>query len=566
MVHTNLSKKNITIIIIVVVLVSITLSINAVISKVITTKINELVLKNSFQFYTTNVENVKFNIFQRSVTANNLSLTPTNESISKLKGKALEKKVLEKIRISKIKFQGIHLTKILFYDDIHINALLVDNLLFQDFINPKMRGEPGEQNAFNLDSITIKQIKGLKIDKIEFKNFNYQQINVNTKQPIFHHDPFDLKIDGFVLKNIGNQVFKLMPIKNIFEIEDINIEFQKKGYGLQIGLVKLDFNNSVISIEKFKYKPLINKRTLANSYKFSKAVFDTEIDKIFIYNFQLKKMLKKQGVFIDSVEVMDLGLKVYKDKRKPFDETIRPKDPHVLLKEMKSPLHIQKIKVKNGSILFEAQLEKNDLIMTLNLNNINANINNISSIKRFRENPLEVDFRSDFMNKSKMHINILFPLNDFNNSFRFYGTLGPAKLKYFDSALYPTLGLKVLEGELDGLKFEAVAHSYSSEGKMTMLYHNLKAEVFKSHSLEENKFLSWVVKEATFKSNPKKNKPPKEVVLHADRVIYKGFIHYIWKTLQSGIIATITPIGTTTKKAEKKKLKKEKRGKRKNHN
>jgi len=559
-------KRKIKALIIVVLIITIILSINTVISKIITTKINELVLKNSFQFYTTNIGNVKFNIFQRSVTANNLFLTPTKESISKLKGKALETKTLEKISISAIKFKGIHLTKILFQNDIHINALLVDNLLFQDFINPNIKGDPDEKHPFNLDSIAIKKIKGLKIDKIEFKNFNYQQIDINSKELLFHHEPFDLKIDGFILKNTGNQVFKLMPIKNIFKIEDINIKFQKKGYRLQIGLIKLDFNNSIISIKKFKYKPLINKRTLANSYKFSKAVFDTDIDKMFIYNFQLNKMLKKQGVFIDSIEVIDLGLQVYKDKRKPFDESMHPKDPHVLLKEMKSPLHIQKIKVKNGSILFEAQLEQNDLLMTLNLNNVNANINNITSIKKYRENPLEVDFRSDLMNRSKMHINIVFPLKDFNNSFRFYGTLGPAKLKYFDSALYPALGLKVLQGELDGLKFDAVAHSTSSEGKMTMLYHDLKAEVFKPHSLEENKFLSWVVKEATYKSNPKKNKLPKEVVLHADRVIYKGFISYIWKTLQSGIIATITPIGTTTKKAEKKKLKKEKREKRKNHN
>ncbi|MCF6223472.1 MAG: hypothetical protein L3J34_07055 [Flavobacteriaceae bacterium] len=549
-----------------VVFVSIALSINAIISKVITTKINELVLNNSFKLHTAKVENVKFNLFERSVTANNLFLTPTKESISKLKGQSLKNKELEKISISSIKFKGIHLTKILFYNDIHINTLLVDNLLFQDFINPKIKDKPDQKKPFNLDSIAIRKIKGLQIDKIKFNNFNFQQIDINSKELLFHHEPFNLIIDGFILKNIGDQVFKLMPIKNVFEIHDVEIKLPKKGYNLQIASIKLDFNKAVIAVEKFKYKPLIDKRTLANSYKFSKAVFDTEIDKIFIYNFQLKEMLKKQGVFIDSIEVIDLGLEVYKDKRKPFDESMRPKDPHVLLKEMKSPLHIQKIKVKNGSILFEAQLEKNDLLMTLNLNNVNANINNITSIKKYRENPLEVDFRSDLMNRSKMHINIIFPLKDFNNSFKFYGTLGPAKLKYFDSALYPTLGLKVLQGELDGLKFDAVAHSNSSEGKMTMLYHNLKAEVFKSHSLEENKFLSWVVKGATYKSNPKKHKPPKEVVLHADRVIYKGFINYIWKTLQSGIIATITPIGTTTKKAEKKKLKKEKREKRRNHN
>jgi len=126
-------------------------------------------------------------------------------------------------------------------------------------------------------------------------------------------------------------------------------------------------------------------------------------------------------------------------------------------------------------------------------------------------------------------------------------------MKVFDIALYPALGLKILKGSLDNLTFSASANETKSQGSMTMLYHGLEAKVFKSSLIsEENKFLSWTVNSIIKKSNPKKNKTPREVNLGVERVVYKGLGNYFWKTLQGGIINTIAG-GNQTKASKDRK-------------
>ena len=213
-------------------------------------------------------------------------------------------------------------------------------------------------------------------------------------------------------------------------------------------------------------------------------------------------------------------------------------------------MYVQKVTVNDSDILIETNMEKSDVLLNIPISNLNASITNITSIKSYRDTPMKVTADGLLMNVGIAHLDAVFPLKNQQNTFYFSGSLGPSKMKVFDSALYPVLGLKVLKGDLDKLTFSASANEKESTGKMTMLYHNLEAEVFKS-THEENKFLSWTVNTLIHKSNPKKNKTPREVTLHAERVIYKGLGNYFWKTLQSGIINTVA--GRKQTEASKKR-------------
>jgi len=165
-----------------------------------------------------------------------------------------------------------------------------------------------------------------------------------------------------------------------------------------------------------------------------------------------------------------------------------------------------------------------------------------------------------------MKIDIIMPLKNGQDMFYFNGSLSPTKFKYFDSVIVPAIGIKILQGDLDHLSFSASANSTSSNGKMTLLYHDLEAEVFKSKSNEENKFLSWTVNHVVHTSNPNKKGHKREAIMHTERVIYKGYINYLWKTIQSGITNTIAPMGKTTDKAKAKNERKAKRQHKKNKN
>ena len=210
-----------------------------------------------------------------------------------------------------------------------------------------------------------------------------------------------------------------MPFKNNIDIFDVDISIPKNGYHLVIDAVIVDFSKSLIDIQNLKYKPINSRDSLALSYYYNKEVYDINLKRKTIYNFQWKKLLKKQGLFIDSIQVSGLDLQIYKDKRKPFNENKRPGIPHLILKKMKFPLFVQNIKIDSTRIMYEERLDdKNEYkLMKVTLNHTNAQIYNITSIDKYREAPLEMSINSQFMNKADMHVKIKFTLKDHHDTF-----------------------------------------------------------------------------------------------------------------------------------------------------
>ena len=64
------------------------------------------------------------------------------------------------------------------------------------------------------------------------------------------------------------------------------------------------------------------------------------------------------------------------------------------------------------------------------------------------------------------------------------------------------------------------------------------------------------------KGNPGKNDKVREVIMSFDRVEYKGLGNYLWKTIQSGLVNTIAPIGKKTDESKEHQKKEKKESKR----
>jgi len=551
-------------IIVILITVATILIVNLVVSNIIEKKLTSLLLKENSKYYTAVVGDVSFKLLKRSIIINDVFFSPTGEAILNLKKEKSSKKAMNKIAVSSIELKGIHLLKVLFNNNIKINQLKLHDVLIQEFKNNKIKESKKKvKNNFDIDSIYLKNLNGFELDKIKVSHLVYQVTELSSDKIIFQNSPLNFDVTGFKLESIGDHYFKLIPVKDKLEINKIKIDFPDKKYSFSVDAISVNFENDIINIKKVSYKPLIDKVSLGNTYKYNIEVYNLNIDEINLYNYDIPKTIGNEGLFIDSIFISELDMDIYKDKRKPFNLNKRPTLPYLKLKQMKFPLMIHKIQISNSKLSYEEQLEKKDLLMQVSMSDLNLQINNITSIEEYREKPLKVVLNSKFMNKAPMNINMTFPLKDHQNTFYFSGKLGASKFSYFDSAIFPALGLKILKGDLNSLTFSASADNDSSSGKMTMLYNNLEAEVFKHHSLEENKFLSWTVNTVVHKSNPGKNKEIREAIMHFDKTIYKGLGNYFWKTLQSGIVNTLLPGGKTTEKVNAKKEKKLKREQRK---
>lgn len=546
-------KKGILLLFLLVILI---FSINNIVSSVIRNKVSELLVKNNSELYSASIKNIEFKLLARSVDLEDVFLSPSSKFISEIKDGKSQKNNSKKISASSINLTGISLFKLIFQTSIEVNHLNINNLLIQSFENSKLPKKSTQiEKSINMDSIYIEELNGFQINNINFKNIKYQVIDLSTNKVTFQNNPISFESSGFKLEEYNENLFKLKPVNNSIEINDIDLTFENTHFEFSIDKIKVQFEERLVSIKNLDFKPIIEPAKLANTYKFNNDVIGIHIDKLDLLNYDLFKTLNQEGVFIDSIWIDGLSLDIYKDKRKPFDTNKRPKLPHIALKKLKLPLHIQKIKINNGNLKLKHKLNKRDLSMELSIDDIDAQITNITSIKALRENPLKVNIDGKFMKNANLKVIMDFPLRDHQNTFYFGGSLGAAKLYMFDTAIFPILGLKVLKGDLDKLIFSASANEISSSGKMTMLYHDLEAEVFKANSIEENNFLSWTVNNVVRESNPGKNKKIRKVAIGYTRTEYKGLGNYIWKTIQNGIVNTMAPFGIKTEKDKSKKKK-----------
>lgn len=555
----SLKKKYKIVISILLLLALVILLGSIIISRIISHKVVELLEDQNIENTHISIEKTKFSLFDRSLVFNEVRLGPSDSAMTKLKNNQLHKNSLQKISISRLKFRGIQLTPLIFSKELKINKLIVDDPLYQHFTNGKDQVSKNGKKAIEIDSIYLKQLKGAQLDVIKFTNLKVQVIDVSNNGISFENKPLNFEVSGFKLEEIGANYFSLLPVKDVFEITRIKIEFPKIKYHFSIDAIKYNFEDNYLQISNLKYNPTVNKLTLSNSYIYNTEVYDLNIEDVKIFNLDMEKIIENKGLFIDSIQLSKMKIEIYKDKRKPFDLKKRPKLPQELLKKMKMPLLIHKIALKSSELIYEEKLENKDILMNAQMKDLNVNMFNITSIKENREIPLKIDLNAKFMGKANLNVDMILPLADHESTFFFSGFLGPSQMTYYDSAIIPALGLKILKGEIESLSFKGSANNYYSNGTMKMVYHDLRAEVFKRKKTDKSGFLSWSVNNLIHRSNPGQNGELREATMKFERVLYKGFGNFLWKTLQNGIVNSIAPFGMTTEKVDAKKRRKLKR-------
>jgi hypothetical protein len=559
----SFNKKHKIAIAIVFSLALILLSGSVIISRIISHKVVQILEDQNVENLHISIEKTKFSLFDRSLVFNGVHISPSDSAMLKLQKNKLDKKSLHKISISRLKFKGIHLMPLLFSKHLNINKLIIDDPLYQHFTNGEKQDSLEANNNIELDSIRIEELKGFQLDIIKITNLKVQIIDAISNDISFENKALSFEVSGFKLEETTPNFFKLLPVEDIFEITRIKVEFPKIKYHFSIDAIKYHFGDDFLEISNLKYRPTVNKLTLVNSYVYNTEVYDLSIKDVKIFSLDFEKILENKGLFIDSIQMSLLKMEIYKDKRKPFDLNKRPQLPHQKLKGMKMPLLIHKVSLVESELVYEEKLEHKDVLMKATMKDLNMNMFNITSIKEYREVPLKIDLNTKFMGKANLNVDMLLPLAADQNTFFFSGYLGPSKMTFFDSAVIPALGLKILEGQIEKISFQGSANNYTSMGTMKMLYHDLEAEVFKKKTAEKNDFLSWSVNNLIHKSNPGNNGEIREATMKFERVMYKGFGNFLWKTLQNGIVNSIAPFGMTTEKAAAKKKRQLKREERK---
>jgi hypothetical protein len=529
--------------------------VNQFAASIIEGKIKTALDKNDTEYHV-KIKDVGGNIFFGNIRVKDIEITPDSGLLRSIKEGTAPTTIAFEVLIPLLRITGVGIYDAIVNANIGLNSIEVKRAkikIYKGKAHQKEKTKKQEiksEKKFDPDSIYLRNVNGISVGKIALVDNQIQIWDLEDDKEIMANklSKFSLT-DFYISKYEGIQHFFYLDADSL-QISISKEVFDLPGGDYKMSFSQLDFSaaDSTLRIKKFEFKPTWDdKFKMAAQWKYTKEIFDVTAEEIDVHSINLYNLVTEGGVYIDSITVDKIDVNILKDKRYPFDESKRPMLPQQSLKSMKMPLYIGEVNIRNSSLIYQEKDEGTSELMTVELGSLNANISFITSIEDSirTTKPMKAELRAKLMNKPTLRVDFEFPLHTQSDLFYFSGWLGATKLSVFDEASSPAIGVKFLNGNLQSLYFKASATATTSNGEMTMLYDNLQAEFLKNDNVSANKFMSWAANTVLRTGNPGKNGKTRVVEMSFDRVMYKGLGNFVWKTLQTGIVASITPAGKT---------------------
>lgn len=563
----NLKKWSIIFAIILVAIFSINNILSSVVSKLVNAQLIEINKQGKNKIA---VGNIKLNVFTGSLTLKNVEVKRDSLFFEKFKQGISEKASTSEFTLSDLKIRGFSIYDILVKKKIHANKIIAKGMVMNLFKSELLanKEKKATDTSNKTDSIFIKGINEIDFNSIIFDDFELKVINVQSYDTLFSYKEKECKITGIDFKahtEIENY-FVLNKEGLKIDFEEQEIETKKGDYKIVLNNIKYNYKTSSLLISKFIMNPTIEKEKLASTYSFNSEVYALNIDAIQLKGFHLDSILRTGVIKLDTVLIERPIIGIYKDQTKPFNTNKRPKFLNQTLKKLEQPLSIDKVIVTNGLFNYWEKHEGFKELMMVDITDLNIKVSNITSIKEnyTPKEKLKINLKGNICKVAPLNLDIFMNYTTWNNSYSFTGSIGSANFIDFNGAVYPGTGVNFSRGNLDSMQFTVQGTPSGSSGKMTMLYHDLEADFATKE--KEKKGLTWITNTVLHSSNPSNKGKLRVAEIEFERVLYKGFGNLLWKSVQSGMVNTLLPIGKNEKidqtvSAEKHSKKKHKKNK-----
>ncbi len=536
--------------IILLLLLAIVLSFNSIVAKLIQSKIDDFLLKENLKHYHVEYKRVGFNFLNRSVSLIGFKYLPDTAFLDSL-AKADVDRMVPSVSVGRLSVTGIDFKAALKDGILNIRKIKVKNPEIRLYkFNGKSREmtEENKSNAVLGDSVKLMKLSGVSVHAILFKKSKFEIYNYKKKKFTLVSGNISITFTGLALKKSGHHNHYFYPSLQsaILLAKDNKLQPGNNLYEIDFRELFVDLTGNTISITGMHYRPLYGKKAFSRHLKFQKERFDMQAGKVTMTGVGFYRFLTKGKVSIHKILIDDAFIDLYRDKQVPFNHNQRPLFPHQLLKKLPGKVRIDTLAIRNSRFEYNETSTLTRRPLNVFFTGISATIVHISNLPYlWRKQSMRLILKAKLMDRAPMEIRMVFPLASPSDTFYFSGGVyGPVPFSVFNPAIYPASGLKFTGGTLNKLVFTARANPSVAIGNMTMLYRNLTFQATKKKDRQSsNKLTTLGVNAFVRRNNPRKGegKEPKTVTLFFQRDVEKGLGNFLWKTVYSGMKATMLP-------------------------
>lgn len=500
----------------------------------------EILHFNDTRPYTLTFDSLELYLLKSSAEFQNLSLIPDSVSAMDEGQDGFEHPhiFVQSLQMKGLNTFAIVLRKHLVIESMGINGIEV---LYQKKSSADHKALSQYKNKSER-TILLDKLKEIKLGRFFVNDFSFT-LTQSDKDTLASYTLKEFEIDGIRLQ-------KRPDIPSLFSIntDDLSLRLsnQRLGlaqeeYDLELGDVQFNAKKGLLKMKNVSYGPMLSKEELGSKYRYNTTITESLLPNVSVYGLAIEKLFFNQGIYLDSLILESPRFVIYKDKTRPWNKSQRPKLPSELLRDIKDRFYFEKIVFREASLDYTEKTENHGKLLNVPMRNLYLDIS--KGEQKRNSIPLKVSMDCKVFADLPLALTLTFPDFESSDDFYFTGSTGSTTFQSFNPVLLPTSGIKFERGNLHGMTFKGKANYSHAEGSLTMLYDNLQTAVFKKNQTEKNRTASFFANQAVRSSNPSRSGRTMVGTIDFDRVEYKGFGNFLFKSIESGIINSVYPLG-----------------------
>jgi hypothetical protein len=412
------------------------------------------------------------------------------------------------------------------------------------------KSQGGEQvELFSSDTLSDNTFKGMGLASFEIDHANFRYIDLVDGDTSLMLSDLNLSIDDIVVhrvrKNSQADTLEIGDVK--LEIGSHFMELPGGFYSMKTKGLDLNYKDGELGLDSFQLIPHYPIGQFSKAYGKQTDRFDINSGNISISGIAFDSIMNKK-IIADEVVLTKLHADICRDKRVARDMTIFPKLFQTAVAELPVEVNIRSVRTVDGYLKYQEILKGAKYPGNVVLDELNMDITGICNITDSisKGQSIYVDAKAKLMSHTPLQMYFYLPVGNHAEYFTFHGNAGSFPVTKLNPTLENMAHVEATGGTVDGVEFYGMAMNDTTAGRLEFRYSDLSMAVLKKKKeqegvIEENKFLSFVARTAMHKNNPHPGKDPRIAKMSFVRDPNKGFFNYFWKTMQNGILVTLTP-------------------------
>lgn len=322
--------------------------------------------------------------------------------------------------------------------------------------------------------------------------------------------------------------------------------FADRLYVLRLGPGRLATSDSTLRVDTLTFVPTVPDSVFMRRHEVRTNRYLTRIKRIDATGVDARRLLEEGAMIAETVQIEAGTLDVYRDNHSPSRSVELPAPmPHDVVQGLDRFLQIDTVRVTDSDIRYAKRKEKVPEAGSIVFEDLWATLCNLTNNPRrmSRSSPMVVDARTDVAGEGRLHTTIRLPLLTSGLTLSYEGRLGTMDARAFNETFVNLAGVRIEQGKVDSLWFEAEVSEGVATGSVQGAYQNLEIETLDPTTGDrglQNRIKTMIVNGLGVRSHSLPGDGPLRTgTVQHEHEEETSFFKFLWLSLRSGIYSLV---------------------------